>query len=196
MDIYIYIAVSYLFILSCFELFFLKFKIRQFVEDGHEFLVCQSYSKNFGLYGERVGALSAVCRDSEEATRVASQMKLLVRPMYSNPPIFGARLVNIILSDKELYKQWESDCSTMANRISDMRTLLKSTLVAHGSKRSWNHITDQIGMFCYTGLNKEEVLAIRDKHAVYMTTDGRVSMAGVNSSNVDYLAESMHHVTK
>jgi aspartate aminotransferase, mitochondrial len=166
------------------------------VKDGHEFLVCQSYSKNFGLYGERVGAVSAVCRDPEEADRVASQMKLIVRPMYSNPPIYGARIVNTILSDKKLYAQWEVDCKTMADRIADMRTLLKNTLVSHGSKRSWNHITDQIGMFCYTGLTKEEVIAIRDKHAVYMTMDGRVSMAGVNSSNVDYLAESMHHVTK
>ena len=116
--------------------------------------------------------------------------------MYSNPPIHGARLVSQVLNDPTLYAQWEGDCKGMADRINAMRSSLVSALAQAGSNRDWAHITNQIGMFCYSGLSKDEVLAIRDKHSVYMTLDGRVSMAGVTSGNVEYLADSMHSVTK
>jgi len=116
--------------------------------------------------------------------------------MYSNPPVHGARLVAHVLNDPALYKQWEGDCKGMAHRIQSMRAKLVSALENAGSQKNWQHITDQIGMFCYSGVTKDQVQAIKEKHSVYLTQDGRISMAGVTSSNVQYLAESMHNVTK
>lgn len=170
--------------------------IRLFVEDGHLICLAQSFAKNFGLYGERVGALSVVCADEEEKARVESQLKILIRPMYSNPPINGARIVQTILSDEVLKPQWYAECKSMADRIIEMRTLLKATLLDCGSTLNWDHITDQIGMFCYSGMNLEQVERLRLEKAIYLTKDGRISMAGVNSGNVQYLAEAMHEVTK
>ena len=171
------------------------FAVRHFVDEGHRIMLCQSYSKNFGLYGERTGALSVVTESPEEADRVVSQLKILVRPMFSNPPIYGARLVTAILQDPELRQQWTLECKGMADRINSMRSLLVDRLAALGSKRSWTHITDQIGMFCYSGLSPDECKAMREERHVYMPSDGRISMAGVTSGNVDYLAESIHAVT-
>nr|AIT70223.1 aspartate aminotransferase [Sargassum muticum]AIT70224.1 aspartate aminotransferase [Sargassum muticum] len=169
--------------------------IRRFVADGHCIALAQSFAKNFGLYGERIGALSVVCTDAEEAARVTSQIKRIARPMYSNPPLYGARLVAQILSDDALAQEWALECKAMADRIIAMRSLLKSHLMDLGSGRSWEHITNQIGMFCYTGLTKDEVLEIRRDWHIYMTDDGRISMAGINSDNVQYVAESIHSVT-
>jgi len=169
--------------------------LRKFVDDGHCIALGQSYAKNFGLYGERVGALSVVGRDAEEAARVLSQIKRVVRPMYSNPPVYGARLVDAILSDPALEAQWRQECKGMADRIISMRTLLRGKLEGLGNPRPWNHITDQIGMFAYSGLNKEEVAALRADYSIYLTGDGRISMAGVTSGNVDYLADAIHTVT-
>ena len=170
--------------------------LRHFVAEGHNIVLAQSFAKNFGLYGERVGALSVVCESEEEKDRVLSQLKILIRPMYSNPPVNGARIVQTILEDPALEAQWRDECKGMADRIIDMRELLKSNLEAAGSSLSWNHITDQIGMFCYTGLSKEQVQALREDHHIYLTGDGRVSMAGVNKNNVDYIAQAVHAVTK
>jgi len=172
------------------------FAVRHFVEEGHLIMLCQSYSKNFGLYGERTGALSVLAQSPEETDRVVSQLKILVRPMFSNPPIHGARIVSAILQDPELRGQWAVECKGMADRINSMRQLLFDRLADLGSQRSWVHITDQIGMFCYSGLTPEECQAMRDEKHVYMPSDGRISMAGVTSDNVDYLAESIHDVTK
>jgi len=116
--------------------------------------------------------------------------------MYSNPPVYGARLVSTILRDPALKAEWAGECLEMAERINTVRSLLVDNLESAGSIRPWGHITDQIGMFCYSGLTKAEVEAIRDKHSVYMTLDGRISMAGVTSGNVEYLAQAMHDVTK
>ena len=169
--------------------------VRRFVADGHVMLLAQSYSKNFGLYGERVGAISVVAANAEERAQAVSQLKILARPMYSNPPVHGARLVAEVLGDAELRAEWAADCREMAERIQSMRGALRGALGRAGSQRSWAHITDQIGMFCYSGLTKDEVAAVRDKHSVYMTLDGRISMAGVTSENVEYLAEAIHDVT-
>ncbi|CAM9163346.1 unnamed protein product [Phaeothamnion confervicola] len=169
--------------------------IRLFVSDGHRVALGQSFAKNFGLYGERVGALSVICVDAAEAARVESQLKLVIRPMYSNPPVYGARLVQEILGDEELSRRWAGECRAMADRIIQMRTQLRGELERLGSGRSWRHITDQIGMFCYTGLTRDEVAALqRDAH-IYFTADGRISMAGLNSGNVSYVAESIFKVT-
>ncbi|CAM9368066.1 unnamed protein product [Chrysoparadoxa australica] len=165
--------------------------IRQFVDDGHCIALGQSFAKNFGLYGERIGALSVVCKDEEEAARVESQLKILIRPMYSNPPVYGARLVSEILSDAALRTEWSEECRMMADRIMSMRTALRASLEGCGSTRNWEHITDQIGMFCYTGLTKDEVLKVREENRIYFTADGRISMAGLTTSNVDYVGQSI-----
>lgn len=172
------------------------FALRHFVADGHLPMVAQSYAKNFGLYGERVGALSIVCRDAEEKARVDSRVKIVVRPMYSNPPIHGARIVSTILQDVGLKSLWLSEVKLMADRIIAMRSALKAELERLGSARDWSHITDQIGMFCFTGLKPEQVECLTKEHHVYLTKDGRISIAGITPANVAYLANAMHAVTK
>lgn len=169
------------------------FAIRRFVEDGHQFMLAQSFAKNFGLYGQRVGCFSVVCKDTEESKRVLSQIKILVRPMYSSPPIHGARIVQTILEDAELEAQWRLDCKEMADRVIDMRYALRTRL-EKGSSRNWQHVTDQIGMFCYSGLTKQEVMRVADEYHVYFTHDGRISMAGLTTKNIDYVAESIKAV--
>ncbi|RHY51603.1 hypothetical protein DYB30_010415, partial [Aphanomyces astaci] len=171
--------------------------LRLFVEDGHNVVLSQSYAKNFGLYGERVGALSIVCKDADEAARAESQLKILIRPTYSNPPIHGALLVSTILGDDTLKKQWYSECKGMADRIISMRRLLKENIAkVDGSTTEWNHITDQIGMFCYTGLTEPQVDRMISTHHIYLTKDGRISMAGVTSKNVEYIAQSIAEVVQ
>ena len=125
-----------------------------------------------------------------------SQIKILIRPMYSNPPINGARLVTEILTNPELKEQWLKDVKGMADRIITMRQKLKDGLKREGSTHNWEHITDQIGMFCFTGMKPEQVEKITKDFSVYLTKDGRISVAGISSSNVDYLAHAMHEVTK
>jgi len=170
--------------------------IRYFLDDGHNLLACQSFAKNFGLYGERIGALHFVPSTEEEAKRILSQLLIVIRPMYSNPPIYGARVITEILSDKELTKEWYREVKVMADRIISMRQSLVDQLKKVGSKKDWSHITNQIGMFCYTGLNANQVTTLKEKWHVYMTSDGRISMAGVFSDKVKYLAEAIHDVTK
>lgn len=170
--------------------------VRMFVEDGHHLAVVQSFSKNFGLYGQRVGALSVIGGDSEEAQAVLSQLKITIRPMYSNPPRHGARIVSTILSDEELTSEFIAQCKDMADRINSMRNSLRTNLENLGSNHSWDHITRQIGMFAYSGLSQEQVMALREKHHIYCTLDGRISMAGVTSKNVDYIANAIFDVTK
>jgi len=170
--------------------------IRMFVEDGHTLAMVQSFSKNFGLYGHRIGALSVVGADEDEAKRVVSQMKMVIRPMYSNPPRHGARIVSTVLSDPKLSQDFKDQCAGMAERINTMRIALRSSLEATGTSRPWDHITKQIGMFAFSGLTKEEVTNMRDIHHIYCTMDGRISMAGVTSDNVDYIANAIHDVSK
>jgi len=172
------------------------FAIRHFVSEGLGVAVTQSFSKNMGLYGERVGALSLVCKDKEEKERVMSQIKIIIRPMYSNPPIHGARLAATILSNADLKRQWLDDVKGMADRVNTMRIKLKAGLANAGSVKNWDHITNQIGMFCFTGMTPEQVDALMRDHSVYLTRDGRISVAGISSNNVEYLANAMHQVTK
>lgn len=176
------------------------YSIRTFVKGGHQILLSQSFAKNFGLYGERIGTLSVVTASAEEKERVESQLKLLVRPMYSNPPVYGARLISIILSDEALKKQWVGECKGMADRIKKMRTLLRDRIESlervDGINRQWKHIIDQIGMFCYTGLSTEQVKRLREEFHIYCTSDGRFSMAGVTTKNVDHIARAVHAVTR
>lgn len=170
--------------------------LRLFIEDGHQVALAQSFAKNMGLYGERVGAFTVTCSSKEEAQKVLSQIKIIVRPTYSNPPIHGARIAALILKDPKLRAQWLKDVKGMADRIISMRTKLKDGLKREGSSRNWQHIVDQIGMFCFTGMNQEQSEKLIKQFSVYLTKDGRISVAGVTSGNVDYLAHAMHQVTK
>ncbi|KAG2496504.1 hypothetical protein HYH03_005329 [Edaphochlamys debaryana] len=170
--------------------------IRIFLADGHRLAVSQSYAKNMGLYGQRVGCLSVVCDNQRDASAVESQLKAIARPMYSNPPLHGALLVTKILQDAELKQMWFKEVKGMADRIISMRSLLRQQLETAGSPLSWRHITDQIGMFAYTGMTGDMVDTLAAKHHIYMTRNGRISLAGVNTKNVARLAEAMHAVTK
>nr|QED12507.1 aspartate aminotransferase [Selenicereus undatus] len=166
--------------------------VRMFVADGGECFIAQSYAKNMGLYGERVGALSIVCKTADVAKRVESQLKLVVRPMYSNPPIHGASIVATILKDKALYDEWTVELKGMADRIINMRKQLLDALTSRGTPGDWSHIVKQIGMFTFTGLNAEQVKFMTEKYHIYMTSDGRISMAGLSSQTVPHLADGMH----
>ncbi|CDQ57967.1 unnamed protein product [Oncorhynchus mykiss] len=170
--------------------------VRYFIEQGHNIVLSQSFAKNMGLYGERVGGFTVVCKDAEEAKRVESQLKILIRPIYSNPPMNGARIAATILNTPDLYKEWLGEVHGMANRIITMRELLVANLKKEGSTQNWQHVIDQIGMFCFTGLKPEQVARLTKEFSVYMTKDGRISMAGVTSGNVGYLAQGIHAVTK
>ncbi|GLH05728.1 Aspartate aminotransferase [Gryllus bimaculatus] len=163
------------------------FAVREFVKDGHQIVLTQSYAKNMGLYGERAGAFTLIAGSKDEADRALSQLKILVRPMYSNPPIHGARIVTEILL---------KDVKLMADRIISVRSQLRENLKKEGSTRDWSHITDQIGMFCFTGMTPQQSERITKEFSVYLTKDGRISMAGVTSKNVEYLAHAIHQVTK
>ncbi|KAF2202062.1 hypothetical protein GQ43DRAFT_440010 [Delitschia confertaspora ATCC 74209] len=170
------------------------FALRHFIKEGLRPVLAQSFAKNMGLYGERVGAFSVVCESVEEKKRVDSQIKILVRPLYSNPPVHGARIASEILNDPALNKQWLGEVKDMADRIITMRALLKENLEKLGSKHDWSHITSQIGMFAYTGLNAEQMEKLAKEHSVYATKDGRISVAGITSGNVKRLAEAIYKV--
>ena len=136
-----------------------------------------------------------VCPTAEEADKVLSQLKIIIRAAYSNPPIHGAHIVRTILSDAELEKQWYSECKGMADRIIEMRQLLVDNLAAAGSTKDWSHITSQIGMFAYTGMNSQMCDELTSKYSIFLTRDGRISLAGLNDGNVEYVANAIHAVT-
>ncbi|KAI0559362.1 aspartate aminotransferase [Gracilaria domingensis] len=169
--------------------------VRLFAEDGHKIVLAQSFSKNFGLYGQRVGCLSVMTDSEQETKAINSQLKIIARPMYSNPPIAGVRLVEEILNCDDLQSIWRSEMKGMAERIISMRSRLRQHLIELGNEHDWDHIVNQHGMFCFSGLSKEQVDRLRDEFSVYLTANGRISMAGVTSDNVDYLADAIHHVT-
>uniref|UniRef100_A0A0B7JHV8 Aspartate aminotransferase n=2 Tax=Bionectria ochroleuca TaxID=29856 RepID=A0A0B7JHV8_BIOOC len=172
--------------------------VRYFIEQGFELLIAQSFAKNFGLYGERAGCFHAITSPGEEATttitRLASQLAILQRSEISNPPLYGARIVSTVLNDPALFAEWEENLSTMSGRIISMRKALRGKLEELGTPGTWNHITDQIGMFSFTGLTEQQVQRLREEAHIYMTKNGRISMAGLNIHNVDRFANAVHHV--
>ncbi|KAL0257056.1 Aspartate aminotransferase, cytoplasmic [Diplodia seriata] len=174
--------------------------IRYFVEQGFELVIAQSYAKNFGLYGERAGCFHFVTAPGSNASdvvdRVDSQLKILQRSEISNPPIYGAKIASTVLNDPALFEEWKDNLRTMSGRIIDMRKALRSKLEELGTPGTWNHITDQIGMFSFTGLTEKQVLKIRADAHVYMTKNGRISMAGLNTNNVDYVANAIDKVVR
>jgi len=165
-----------------------------FASSGLEYFIAQSFAKNFGLYGERIGYIHVNCASKEVAEPVLSQLKILVRQAYSSPPRHGAAIVNKVLTNADLKKQWLGELNLMSNRIVEMRTSLRSAIEAKRTTGTWNHVTDQIGMFTYTGLNKAQVERMVDEFHIYMTADGRISVAGLNPGNVDYVADCINKV--
>ena len=170
--------------------------IGKFVAAGVNFFVSSSFSKSFSLYGERVGALSVVCASQEEAARVLSQLKIVIRTNYSNPPTHGASVVATVLNTPALRQQWEEELGAMRVRIKQMREKLAEGLKAAGVQRDMSFITQQIGMFSYSGLSKEQMVRLRNEFGVYGTDTGRMCVAALNSGNVDYVCQAMAQVLK
>jgi len=157
-------------------------------------LISQSFAKNMGLYGERVGCFHILCSDEKVAAAVSSQVKRVVRPMYSSPPKHGSEIVYTILSTPELRKEWEAELKAMADRINSMRHQLYQALVNRKTPGEWGHMLNQIGMFSFTGLKADQVSTLTKDFHIYLTSDGRISIAGLNSKNLDYVADSIHAV--
>ncbi len=168
--------------------------IGKFVAAGLTFLVSTSFSKSFSLYGERVGALSVLCQDKDEAARVLSQLKIMIRTNYSNPPTHGGTVVAAVLGTPELRALWEKELGEMRVRIKQMRVALVDKLKAAGVKQDMSFITDQIGMFSYSGLSKDQMVRLRDEFSVYGTDTGRMCVAALNSKNIDYVCQSIAKV--
>ena len=168
--------------------------VAKFVAAGLSFFVSTSFSKSFSLYGERVGALSVLCASKEEADRVLSQLKLVIRTNYSNPQIHGGTVVAIVLNTPALRAQWETELTEMRLRIKAMRQKLVDGLKAAGVAQDMSFITDQIGMFSYSGLSKEQMQRLRSESGVYGTDAGRMCVAALNSKNIDYVCASIAKV--
>jgi len=168
--------------------------VRLFVEKGLELFVAQSFAKNFGLYGERIGAIHVVLSKQELAEPVRSQLKQIARAAYSNPPCYGAYVVSHILNTLELHSEWVKELAGMAGRIQDMRQRLYDALAARGI--IWKHLIKQIGMFGYTGLTSAQVEELTKKHHVYLTSDGRISLAGLSTKSVPQLADAIQDVLR
>ena len=168
--------------------------IGKFVAAGLDFFVSTSFSKSFSLYGERVGALSVLCAHKEEADRVLSQLKIVIRTNYSNPPIHGGAVVAAVLNNPELRAVWEQELAGMRVRIKAMRQKLVEGLKAAGVKQDMSFITSQIGMFSYSGLTKDQMVRLRNEFGVYGTDTGRMCVAALNSKNIDYVCASIAKV--
>jgi aromatic-amino-acid transaminase len=155
------------------------------IDAGLDFFVATSFSKSFSLYGERVGALSVVCESKEEADRVLSQLKRVIRTNYSNPPTHGAQVVALVLTTPALRSLWEQELAAMRVRIKEMRVALQAKLSAAGMKQDMSFITRQKGMFSYSGLGKEQMQRLRSEFGIYGVDSGRICVAALNSRNID-----------
>lgn len=170
--------------------------IRIFVEQGHNLLFTASCSKIFGLYGERVGMLGAVCQSAEQAAVIGSHLKNIARASYSTPPLHGARIVKTILADKGLQKEWEQDLQVMRERIQKMRSFLITSLQNKGLKERFAPVEQQKGMFSYTGLHEEEVKNLTEKFGIYMPKSGRINVAGLTENNLSYVVDALAEVVQ
>ena len=168
--------------------------IGKFVAAGLDFFVSTSFSKSFSLYGERVGALSVLCASKDEAARVLSQLKIMIRTNYSNPPLHGGTVVAMVLDTPELRALWEKELGAMRVRIKAMRQKLVDGLKSAGVKEDMSFITTQIGMFSYSGLSKKQMVRLRDEFGVYGTDSGRMCVAALNGKNIDYVCASIAKV--
>lgn len=171
-------------------------KLNKLVVDGKipSYSLCQSFAKNMGLYGERTGSISIITESADASKSIESQLKKLIRPMYSSPPIHGSKIVETIMSNEELLNDWLSDLNNVVGRLNTVRTKLYEQL--DKLIYNWDHLNKQRGMFIYTGLTQDQVIQLRNQYSVYATEDGRFSISGVNDNNVEYLADAMNKVIK
>ena len=170
--------------------------IRYFAAQGHEMLVANSFSKNFGLYGERVGSISVICDNKEAIPKISSQLKQLIRATYSNPPRHGANIVSQILSTPSLKCLWLDELAEMRDRIKKMRIAFADGLEMNDAHRRWDFIRQQKGFFSFLGLSYEQVQRLRTDHAVIMPDNGRINMAGLNSHNLQDVINAVNHITR
>jgi len=168
--------------------------VQCFLKTGQQFFVSTSFSKSFSLYGERVGALSVVCSAADEAARVLSQLKIVIRTNYSNPPTFGAQVVATVLTTPALRAMWEEELAGMRERIKAMRHALVAQLQAAGVKGDLGYITQQMGMFSYSGLSKEQMQRLRSEFGVYGVDSGRICVAAINSRNIGTVVSALKRV--
>jgi aspartate/tyrosine/aromatic aminotransferase len=168
--------------------------LRELARPGVEMLVCSSFSKNFGLYCERVGALTAVGASSEDAEKAMGHIKSTIRANYSNPPYHGAAIVTTVLNDPDLRKDWEQEVTEMRNRINGMRKLFVETLASKGVDRDFSFIKDQRGMFSFSGLTKDHVERLKKEYAIYIVGSGRINVAGMTEGNMDRLCTAIASV--
>lgn len=168
--------------------------LRVFAQYNKELLVANSFSKNFGLYNERVGGITLVAEDSDIAASAFSQIKAGIRANYSNPPAHGAAVVTTILNDPELYKQWELEVAAMRERIQEMRDLFVATLKEKGISGDYSFISRQNGMFSFSGLSVEQVSRLKEEFAVYIVGSGRISVAGMTKDNMQPLCDALAKV--
>lgn len=158
--------------------------------------IAQSFSKNFGLYGERVGAFHLILPKDTQGAGARSQLLRLARAEISNPPLFGARIVHTVLSNPKLRAIWEQDLRTMSGRITRMRSLLREEIEKDPSAGDWSQLESQIGMFTFTGLSETQVLQLRQLYHIYLMKNGRISLSGVNEGNVKYIAKAFVEVLR
>mmetsp|Transcript_6373 Transcript_6373/g.9686 ORF Transcript_6373/g.9686 Transcript_6373/m.9686 type:complete len:228 (+) Transcript_6373:547-1230(+) len=168
--------------------------IRMFVASGKECFVAQSFSKNLGFYSERLGCMMTVTSTPDQATNVKSQLCQIIRGMYSNPPSHGARVAAQIMTTPTLFTEWEQELRLMSSRLSEMRQMLYEALVANNTPGDWSHIQTQIGMFTFLGLNENQVARLIDHYHIYLTSNGRVSVAGLSRATIPYLANAIKEV--
>jgi aromatic-amino-acid transaminase len=168
--------------------------VRRFVEAGMPLFVSNSFSKSFSLYGERIGALSVVAQSSDEAARVLSQLKRVVRTNYSNPPTHGGKIVATVLTTPELRAQWELELGQMRNRIRAMREQLVDKVQTRVAGFDFSFVTRQRGMFSYSGLSKRAVGRLREEFGIYAVDTGRICVAALNLRNIDYVADAIAKV--
>jgi len=167
------------------------FAVRELLNAGGPFLLANSFSKNMSVYGERCGALSVVCPTAEQAEKVLGQLKFMIRRNYSNPPTFGGQVVATVLNTPELNQLWRNEVDAMRTRIKAMRKALHEVLSAKVPGRNFDYFLTQRGMFSYTGLSGEQVDTLKDTHGVYLVRSGRMCVAGLNSKNVEVVANAM-----
>lgn len=168
--------------------------VRLFADSGMPFFVSSSFSKSFSLYGERVGALSIIADSAEQASRVLSQLKQVIRTNYSNPPTHGASIVGLVLNTPELNQLWQEELGEMRERILLMRKLMVEQLAAKGAKKDFSFVAEQRGMFSYSGLTKEQVDRLRDEFAIYAVSSGRICVAALNLNNIDAVTDAIVQV--
>ncbi len=168
--------------------------LRMFAASGVSLLVSSSFSKSFSMYGERIGALSVICSDKEETTRVLSQLKRVVRTNYSNPPTHGAAVVEGILDDAALRAEWEAELAGMRERIRAMRVGLVQALKDKGVEQDFSFVATQRGMFSYSGLTADQVERLRDEFGIYAVSTGRICLAALNTNNMDAVASAIAKV--